>query len=359
MTNKISYKDRLAGAIIGRFAGCALGAPVEMMLIDAMQAFCEQTNQPFPPTNYFTVAPDPDSVRYKYGKGRDFTTADMMYLSTDDDIAYTLLSLLMLEQHGRHLQTKDVADFWLQYLPLECTFTSERLTLENLQQGMSYKDACLKDNDALDYIGAAIRIDGYAYVYPGQPEKAVALASKDAFLSHRGDGFYSAMYFTALLSMAFTSNNIEESIQSALQFVPPDSNFYKQLSWAISVKDKILDYSVANRLVTERFPGMEWAHSINNACLTLWGIYLGQQDFEYGITQTVAMGYDNDCTAATVGSVLGAYHGVHTIDEKWYKPWNNKILSYLNGIESFQLNDVIERFDIVYHRLQKEEVNHE
>jgi ADP-ribosylglycohydrolase len=89
---------------------------------------------------------------------------------------------------------------------------------------------------------------------------------------------------------------------------------------------------------------MSWAHAINNACLTVWGIYIGRNDIEKGITETVAMGYDNDCTAATVGSVLGAYLGISKLHQKWYKPWNDKVLSYLNGINEFSLDDIINRF---------------
>jgi ADP-ribosylglycohydrolase len=350
MNNHI-YRQKLAGAIIGRFAGCALGAPVEMMEIGALEAFCKQTNQPFPPTNYFMEAPDPDSVRYKYGKGRDFTQPDMIYLSTDDDIAYTILSLLMMEEKYDQLTTEDVARFWLQYLPEECTFTAERTTLQNLKQGIPAQEAALIDNDQFDFIGAAIRIDGYAYVYPGQPDKAVSLAYHDAIVSHREDGLYSALYFTALVSMAFTSTNIEQSMIDALDYIPEDSNLYQQLCWAIEIKDTVTNYKIANQLVTNRFPKMEWAHAVNNACLTIWGIYLGQEDYDKGITETVAMGYDNDCTAATVGSVLGAYRGIDSIDPKWYSPWNNTILSYLNGIESFQLDDIIERFYTLYQNL--------
>jgi ADP-ribosylglycohydrolase len=78
--------------------------------------------------------------------------------------------------------------------------------------------------------------------------------------------------------------------------------------------------------------------------LTVWGIHLGQEDYTLGISETVAMAYDNDCTAATVGSVLGAYLGIDAIHPKWYTPWNNTVLSYLKGIDEFQLDDIIERF---------------
>jgi ADP-ribosylglycohydrolase len=152
------------------------------------------------------------------------------------------------------------------------------------------------------------------------------------------------MYFAALISLAFTSNNLIQSMYDALVVIPQDGALFKELSWALSVMEQVTDYTIANRLVTERYPAMSWVHATNNACLTIWGIHLGWNDFTKGISQTVAMAYDNDCTAATVGSVLGAYLGIDAIDPKWYQPWNNRILSYLHGIPEFQLSDVVDRF---------------
>ena len=189
-----------------------------------------------------------------------------------------------------------------------------------------------------------MNIQGLPGKQAAKPQESLALAYEDAYLSHRDSGLHSAMYFSALISLAFTSKDIDKSMHQALDFIPKDSEFYKQIKWALSIIDNVPDYMTANKLVTERFPGMSWVHAINNACLTVWGIHLGKNSYTKGISETVAMAYDNDCTAATVGSVLGAYLGIDCIDPKWYKPWNNKILSYLKGIESFELDDVIERF---------------
>lgn len=339
-----NYKSKLSGAIIGRFAGCALGCPVELMEIGELQNYANKIGQEFPPLYYFKEAPNPDGERYSIGKGRHFTSTDMKFLSTDDDIAYTLLTLLNLEKYGESITTDNIADSWIKYLPLECTFTAERTTLSNLLNGVSVEEAGKRNNDEDEYIGASIRIDGYGYVNPGNPLEASKLAYIDASLSHKDSGVYSAMYFAALIALAFESKDIDLSMYDALQYIPSNSVFHKELTWALSVKETVTDYQIANDLVKKRYPGMSWVHAINNACLTVWGIHLGRNNYTKGISETVAMAYDNDCTAATVGSVLGAYLGIEAIDAKWYTPWNNRILSYLKGITEFKLNEVIERF---------------
>ena len=76
----------------------------------------------------------------------------------------------------------------------------------------------------------------------------------------------------------------------------------------------------------------------------MWGLNIGGRDFTRVIGEIVAMGYDNDCTAATAGSIVGAVVGRSGIPEHWWKNFNNKTLSYLNGHRAFAIDDLLDRF---------------
>ena len=338
------YFSKLQGAIIGRFAGCALGAPVELLSIGELEYFAKEVDHSFPPVDYWPKAPNGFFPRYKNGAGNHFTKEGMTFLSTDDDIAYTLLSLLLIEKHGKAFTKNNLAELWKAYLPVECTFTAERTTIDNLLNGLPVDEAGVKGNYDTEFIGASIRCDGYGYINPGNPLEASKLAFIDASLSHQRSGIYSSMYFAAVISMAFTSSDIIDTMYEALNVIPKDSLFHTEIMWALDNRDVVSNYKIANQMVTEKFKGMSWVHAINNACLTVWGICIGKNNFEKGISETVAMAYDNDCTAATVGSVLGSYLGIDAIGTHWYKPWNNTIRSYLKGIETFDLDDIIKRY---------------
>jgi len=56
--------------------------------------------------------------------------------------------------------------------------------------------------------------------------------------------------------------------------------------------------------------------------------------------------FDNDCNAATVGSIAGAIAGAKGIAEHWTRPFNNKVRSYFHGYPDFQIDDLIKRFTI-------------
>lgn len=338
------YISKLKGAIYGRFAGCALGAPVELMGIKELESFAKLIGMEFPPKNYWLDAPVGYLPRYKVGMGKQFTLPVMNSLPPDDDIIYTLLSMMVMEEKGSDFSTSDVGEFWVKYLPNECTYTAERISLVNLQNGIDPKLAGSINNPYTEWIGAAIRCDGWAFVNPGNPERASEWAYRDAYVSHRRSGIYSAMYFAAVIASAFTSDSIIEALEKGFNYIPKNAEFTKQIQWAMDIAPTITNYKEANEAVTKRFEGMDWVHAINNACLTIWGVCIGQKDFTKGISETVAMAYDNDCTAATVGSILGAFMGVDGVPKFWYEPWNNTIISYLHGVESFELDDVVRRF---------------
>ena len=89
---------------------------------------------------------------------------------------------------------------------------------------------------------------------------------------------------------------------------------------------------------------MSGVHTVNNACLTVWGITIGGTDFTKVIGETVAMGLDNDCTAATAGSIVGAVIGRNRLPEHWYRPFGDLVHTYLIGHERLAVSDVLERF---------------
>ena len=78
--------------------------------------------------------------------------------------------------------------------------------------------------------------------------------------------------------------------------------------------------------------------------LTVWGLTIGGEDYSSVIGETVAMGLDNDCTAATAGSIWGAVYGVDAIPAHWHKSFNNKVHTFLYGQETFAIDEVLDRF---------------
>ena len=338
------YRDKLRAAILGRFCGCILGCPVEGWQIDQIEDYAKKQGLGFPMEDYWNEVPNPDMERYIRYTFKDYTRPCFDGFPGDDDIAYTLLSLFIAEEgKGKDFDLKDVADAWTKYITL--AWTAEDIALKNLQKGISPEKAAVTDNPYQEWIGADIRCDGYGYMAPGNPAKAAEMAKTDALISHRGNGVYGSMYFAAAISLAFVCETVEEALVKALDYIPADSGMAEAVRWALNIAPEVESPRHANELVTKRFPGMHPVHTLNNACLTIFALYLGGRDIGKVFSNAVSMAYDCDCTAATAGSIAGACYGMSALDAKWYECFGDKIKSYFNGPEEYSLEDILSRYE--------------
>ena len=316
MTDKIDsdkYRDRLEGALLGRFAGCTLGAPVEFWSIEKMERLARENNMAFPPKDYWNYVPDPYQKRYEVSERELYTRNKIDGVPVDDDVTYTILGLLIAEDYGIDFSVEDVGQAWLDYLPYACT--AEEIALKNLREGIDPLKAGEKDNPYREWIGADIRSDPWGYMAPGFPEKAADMAYHDAYISHRRQGIYGEMFFSAVIAAALEVDDPIEAIKIGLTEIPEESALTEAIQWALNKSPDINNYQEARQAVDKRFKGMHRVHTINNACLTIFGLTIGGLDFTKVIGETVAMGMDNDCTAATAGSIIGAILGKSGLPE--------------------------------------------
>ena len=336
------YRDRLEGAMLGRFAGCTLGAPVEFWSVESMENWATEIGDTFPNTDYWSEIPNRHHLRYSVSRCDEYTRPKMKEVPVDDDIAYTLLGLLTAEDSGLNFSIGDNGKAWLKYLPYACT--AEDVALRNLKAGIPAELAGETNNPFCEWIGADIRSDPWGYMAPGYPEFAADMAYRDAYVSHRRNGIYGEMFFSAAVAAAFTVDNPVTALEIALTEIPAGCALAVAIRWALSVAPEIRDYKQARAAVEAHFVGMHPVHTNNNACLTVWGLTIGGTDVTRVIGETVAMGMDNDCTAATAGSIVGAVVGKKGVPEHWYRPFNGTVRSYLIGHPIFSIADLLERF---------------
>jgi len=337
-----TYREKLEGALLARMAGCTLGAGVEFWAIEKMQSWARHIGQPFPPTDYWKALPEPYVLRYGASRRDAYTRGGMDGVPVDDDIAYTLLGLLILEEYGPDFSIEDAGKTWVKYLPLACT--AEKVALDNLREGVPASKAAEKNNPYCQWIGADIRSDPWGYSAPGMPELAAEMAYRDSYLSHRRNGIYGAMYFAAAIASAFAVEHPVRALELALTEIPKRCALARAVRWALKAAPKIADFAQAREAMEEKFRGMHPVHTINNACLTIWGLSIGGTDVTKVLSETVAMGMDNDCNAATAGSIVGAAVGAKGIPKHWHKNFNNTVHSYLIRRKKFTITGLVKRF---------------
>ncbi len=336
-----AYCERIEGAILARSAGCTLGAIVEGWAVEAMEEWAREIGDPFPPVDYWSQARTPSQLRYATSRCDAYTRTGMDGVPVDDDLVYTQLGLLLLEEHGLQFTTEHVACYWDKYL--HWIYTDMEWALKRWRESVSALEAA-DGNPWQQMICAFIRCDPYGYVVPGWPERAAELSYRDGYLSHRRNGLYGGMFFAATIAAALCLDDPLEAVRVGLSEIPADCALAAAVRWALEIAPTLRDYRDARRAVDERYVGMHTVHTINNACLVIFGLALGGRDVTRVIGHTVAMGMDNDCTAATAGSIVGAIVGRRGVPEHWQRPFQDRMHSYIKGHPSFGISDMVQRY---------------
>jgi ADP-ribosylglycohydrolase len=323
--------DRINGAWLGRAAGCLLGKPVEGWSREEIRRVLS-SYEAYPLRHYFTERFAPvDLEPWKHEQYNRCAIENCSGMPRDDDMDYTILALKTVEMFGRDFTTEHVADMWLTYLPPLMTYTAERAAYLNLCAGVRIPDTAVVNNPYREWIGAQIRADHHGYICPGDPAAAARMAYKDAALSHTANGIYGAMFIAAMNASAFGLKDVESVIRAGMDHIPEDSRLHEALTWVLQVRVEEPDWEKAGDRLLERFAGMHWVHTINNAAIVALALLYGDLDLEKTITIAIMLGLDTDCNGASAGSIIGILSGANALPDKWTRPLHDRIESYIAG----------------------------
>ena len=329
--------DRVYGGWLGRSAGCTLGKPVEGWSKDRIDKLLIETD---------TLALD-NYIPFKEGWIREglrtSTRGNIKYMDRDDDMDFTILGLLALERHGSRFDSRAMANTWMENIPFGMVCTAEYAAYRNFSMNKLPPESAFYRNPFREWIGAQIRADVFGYVTPGCPEKAAELAFYDASISHDKNGIYGEMFVAAMISAAFVHTRSRSIVMAGLAEIPRDSRLAEAVRKTISWCEEGLDWVHVWEKINDSFGHYDSVHTINNAALVVMGVWYGEEDFEAGIVNVVRAGWDTDCTAATVGSILGIRHGAKALPEKWVGVLNDRVKSAVTGHSDNKLSVLAQR----------------
>ncbi|MGB5721048.1 MAG: ADP-ribosylglycohydrolase family protein, partial [Woeseiaceae bacterium] len=227
------------------------------------------------------------------------------------------------------------------------TWTAERAAYKTLLNNMAddfvngaeagFDLELCSDNDYNEWIGAQIRADMYGWVCPGRPALAAELASRDASLSHRGEGVYGAAFIAALGAAIPAVENLDAAIADALEFIPADC----KAASAVRFGQAIAGQPDAVDQLHDRYAGMSPVHTLNNLALVVWALCSDDGDFGAAIGDAVTAGWDTDCNGATVGGLLGLMNT--PIPRAWTDPWNGRVGASLAGFDELSVDQLVDR----------------
>ncbi|WP_053984616.1 ADP-ribosylglycohydrolase family protein [Niameybacter massiliensis] len=344
-----NYLEKVYAGFLGMNIGIRLGAPVEPTL--------------------WTY----ERIQNTYG---DITSYVKTYknFAADDDANGPVFFLRALydDAKDRELVPQDVARAWLNYAREEkgmfwwggYGISTEHTAYQNLKMGIpAPKSGSIEQNGQIlaEQIGGQIFIDTWGLVLPCNPEKAAQYGEYAASVSHDGDGINGARFFCAAISKAFESSNIREIIDTGLSYIPKTSTYYAVAQAVIKFYEENPNDFRACRSMLENYWGYDKykgvCHIIPNAGVCILAMLYGKGEFNRTIEIATMCGWDTDCNAGNVGTVLGVMCGITGLAKRYRDPINDSIvLSSISGyLNILDIPSYAKELALLGYRLAQEE----
>ncbi len=303
------YRDKVRACFIGKNAGGTLGAPLECKRgVWELNGYINKSSGVLP----------------------------------NDDLDLQLVWLNACEAHGRNVNAEILADYWIAYITGD--WSEYGACKNNLRAGLLPPFSGKYCNHNKNSCGAFIRSEIWACLMPGNPEMAVRYALEDAICDHSDEGVYAEIFCAAVESAAFNESRTEELIKIGLSYIPEKCAVAKAVKLVCKYFEQNMDWKEARRrLLTEipcsfgMYDGYEEREKEDlpvgelgfdapaNIGIILIGWLWGNGDFGKSICISAGCGEDADCTAATLGSILGIIGGSDSIPDEWKKPIGDEI----------------------------------
>jgi ADP-ribosylglycohydrolase len=342
-----TYLQKVYAGILGKIIGVRLGAPVEPLFWTA------------------------DKIYEAYGEIKGYIKSYKNF-AADDDINGPLFFVRSVEdvclRNGGSLTAKDIGDAWLNYTAEGHGMfwwggygtSTEHTAYINLQNGILPPDSgsIAKNGEAIaEQIGGQIFVDSWGLVCPGDPERAALYAGLAASVSHDRNAVFGGQFIAACISLAFTEKDIETVYLKALQTIPDNSGYAMMAKdiyrvWQENPTEwrKTWEY-IKQTYSDKKYPGI--VHIIPNGAVVVCALLHGGGDFSKTVTIATMCGWDTDCNAGNIGTILGVFKGLEGIEERWRLPIGDFVVasSVIGSENNLDIPSVAQYFAHINHLL--------
>lgn len=268
----------------------------------------------------------------------------------NDDLDLQLVWLCALEAKGPYNMSSEIlAEYWIDLIPPH--WSEYGICKGNLKSGiMPSASGELSNKKWRDSNGAWIRSEIWACLAPGLPQISIRYAYMDACVDHgMGEGTYAALFTTAMESIAFREKDVKKIISEALTYIPQDCRIYKSVKLVMDEYEKKTDWKVVREKLMDMDADIGTWMAPANIGYVIIGLLYGEGDFKKSLITAVNCGDDTDCTAATIGSLLGIIHGTKGLPDDWCEHIGDKIETMsIEGSFTFAPKNLDELTDRVF-----------
>lgn len=315
-----NYEERVYAAVLGKCIGVRLGAPVE--------------------AESWTY----ERIRAVYGEKIHGYLRPYRVFGADDDVNGPAYFFQVLEEKDDP-QLMDFAHAWVDFVRegkgffwwggvgKSTSHTSYHLIRSGAPLPLKREDLRgLKDED--ESVGGQIFVDFLGLALPGQEQRAAELGGRLAAVAHFDDGVSGGRFMAAANAAAFDSDTVEEIVLRALRTIPEEGDYARVTKAVLDLFHQHPERWQDCRNMLEK----EWGYDrysgvcpmIPNAGVCVMALLYSGGDLNRGVEIATLAGWDTDCNAGNVGSVLGAFGGLSPIDACYRETFHDTVI--LSGV---------------------------
>ncbi|MBC7616092.1 MAG: ADP-ribosylglycohydrolase family protein, partial [Pedobacter sp.] len=310
----------------------------------------------------------------KPGEIKEYTPALPEGGVTDDDTDFEWVYISKMQQSGVvMLPYQDINNLWIKSINKNI-WCANRYARYLMDLGIS---APLTGNTVINpwssfNLSGQFLCETYGLVAPAMPQTAAKIGLHYTRVAIDDEPAQTTQLFTTMVSTAFVEKDMNKILDAGIASLDAKSKFQKIIAdvkkWHQENPD---DWQACRKLIHENFQIKDNLTRNRNGTemntAAIIGAFLyGKGDFKESIRLAFNFGYDADCNAATIGTILGAKYGYKKMmSEGWqitdrYKNTNRDGMPMDETITSYA-DRVIAVFEMVNKQNggSKELINHQ
>ncbi|MDR0796351.1 MAG: ADP-ribosylglycohydrolase family protein, partial [Tannerella sp.] len=279
--------DKIRGGLLGQILGNLNGIPHEMRYI----------NEPGTVKNYIPSLPDG--------------------AWTDDDTDFEWVYIVEMQKHRNvFLSSDEIATFWRERINrgIWCSNRYARYLMD-----IGFKPpytGYVTLNPWADFnVAGQFLCETFGLIAPAMPQTAAKIGLNYTTVSIDGEPAQTTQLYTTMISMAFIESDIRKILDAGMAALDPESRTLRIVNDVIKWHAQYPEnWKETRRLLKEKYT-IEGGNmrdrngvDLNNGAIIAALLY-GEGDFAETLKLSFNMGWDADCNAATVGTILGVVYG--------------------------------------------------
>ena len=290
-------EDKVRGGLVGQILGNLNGMPYEMKFID-----------------------EPGAVEsYVPGLPEGARTDD------DTDIEWTYITE-MARTGVLFTPPRRMRELWRTHIN-RCIWCANRYARDLMELGMEPPlTGRIALNPWADFnISGAFLAESFGLVAPAMPQTAGRLGLHYTHVAIDGEPAQQTQFVTAMIATAYVETDAAKIVEAGLTAVDPKSALREVIEDVIRWhRENPADWRATRRLIKEKYTrhggGLrdKNGYELNTAAIVGPLLY-GGGDFAESLRLAFNFGWDADCTAASVGAVLGVVRGRRWMEAQGWK----------------------------------------